>query len=144
MADRRWTPRDVLDLVMSLNGPVDPVGDSGVDRARLENLKALCNLAGSLMNRIESVSETPGEHMASIKAARDAAAVFLRSIHGGGASDVPMGEVLRMRDALDALYNRDDLTRSAVIELYGRHHHSAVASVTKPASSAAKDGGAHG
>jgi hypothetical protein len=67
----------VFDVVMKLNGPVEPVGDSGIDRNNLENLKSLCNLTGLLLDRIESVAEIGGDHMASIKLAKSYAAAFL-------------------------------------------------------------------
>jgi hypothetical protein len=71
---------DMIDVVMRLNGPIEPVGDTNIDEKRLENLKALCVLTGLLLDRIESVSEAYGDHMASVKAAKDHAAAFLASI----------------------------------------------------------------
>jgi hypothetical protein len=33
---------ELIDVVMKINGPVLPIGDSGIDRDRLQNLKSLC------------------------------------------------------------------------------------------------------
>jgi hypothetical protein len=73
---------EIFDVVMRLNGPIDPVGDSGIDRTRLENLKALCDLTGLLFDRITAVAEATDDHMASIKAAKDCAAKFITSTTG--------------------------------------------------------------
>jgi hypothetical protein len=78
---------DVLEVVMRLNGPIEPVGDSSIDRRRLENLKALCDLTGALLVEIAGVADATDDHMASIKAAKDCAAEFIASTRGdcGGA-----------------------------------------------------------
>jgi hypothetical protein len=68
---------DIFAVVMRLTGPVEPVGDSCIDSTRLENLKALCDLTGLLLDRITSVAEATDGHMASVKAAKDHAAAFL-------------------------------------------------------------------
>jgi hypothetical protein len=68
---------DIAEVVLRLTGPVEPVGDSSMDAHRLENLRALCEVAGVLMDRIELVAEAYGDHMASVKAAKDYAAAFL-------------------------------------------------------------------
>jgi hypothetical protein len=73
---------DLTEIVMRLTGPVDPVGDSHVDRKRLANLESLCQLTGELLDRIEAVAETSGDHMASVKAAKGAAAAFLLRASG--------------------------------------------------------------
>jgi hypothetical protein len=73
---------DIFDVVMRLNGPIEPVGDSWIDRTRLENLQALCALTGLLFDSIASVAEATDGHMASIKAAKDCAAKFIASTSG--------------------------------------------------------------
>jgi hypothetical protein len=70
---------DVFDVVMRLNGPIEPVGDSSVDRTRLENLRALCDLTELLFDRIEAVAEATDDHLASVKVAKECAAKFLAS-----------------------------------------------------------------
>lgn len=70
---------DIAEVVLRLTGPVEPVGDSRMDEHRLENLRTLCDVAGVLLDRIELVAEVYGDHMASIKAAKDHAAEFLRA-----------------------------------------------------------------
>lgn len=71
---------DIAEVVLRLVGPVEPVGDSGMDEHRLENLRTLCDVTGVLLDRIELVAEAYGDHMASVKAAKDHAAAFLASI----------------------------------------------------------------
>jgi hypothetical protein len=78
---------DVFDVVMRLNGPIVPIGDSRIDRTRLESLKALCDLTGLLLDRITEVAEATDDYMASVKAAKDHAAAFLASAHGVPPSD---------------------------------------------------------
>lgn len=68
---------ELVDVVMKLNGPVAPVGDSCIDSVRLENLQSLCDLTGELLRRIEAIAEATDDHLASIKAAKDVAAAFL-------------------------------------------------------------------
>lgn len=80
---------DILSVVMGLNGPIEPVGDSSVDRNRLENLKALCDLAYLLLDRITAVAEATDDHLASVKAAKDVAATFLADVRG--VPEVPRG-----------------------------------------------------
>jgi hypothetical protein len=73
---------EIFDVVMRLNGPIDPVGDSSIDRTRLGNLQALCDLTGQLFDRITAVAEASGDHMASIKEAKNCAAKFIASTTG--------------------------------------------------------------
>jgi hypothetical protein len=70
---------DIAEVVLRLAGPVEPVGDSAMDAHRLENLRTLCDVAGVLLDRIELVADAYGDHMASVKAAKDHAAAFLRT-----------------------------------------------------------------
>jgi hypothetical protein len=52
-----------------------------------------------------------------------------RAYVAGVVAPVPMTEVLRMRKALDAIYNHNEAARAAVIQHYGIHHHPAVAAL---------------
>lgn len=72
----------MVDVVMKLNGPIDPIGDSGVDRDRLANLNALCELTGELLDRIASVAGAGNDYMASVKAAKNVAAAFIADAGG--------------------------------------------------------------
>jgi hypothetical protein len=71
---------DLFDVVFKLNGPVEPVGDSGVDAQRLANLRSLCNLTAELLECIASVADASDDHMASVKAAKDVAAKFMTDL----------------------------------------------------------------
>jgi hypothetical protein len=71
---------ELYDVVTKLTGPVRPIGDSGEDARRLENLKTLCGLVDRLVFDIDTVATTPGDHMASVKAAKDFAGSFLTSL----------------------------------------------------------------
>lgn len=78
---------EIIDVVMRLNGPIEPQGDSRIDGVRLDNLKELCELTGLLLQRIESVATATDDHMASVKAAKTVAAEFLAAC----GVDVPLG-----------------------------------------------------
>lgn len=69
---------ELYDVVMRLNGQIEPAGDTRLDADRLENLKSLCNLVWRLVSDIDDVAMSAGEHMASVKAAKDCATEFLR------------------------------------------------------------------
>lgn len=73
---------ELVDIVMKLTGPVDPVGDTHIDGKRLNNLLALRDLTRELLDRIEAVAEASDGHMASIKAAKDCASAFLADVRG--------------------------------------------------------------
>ena len=68
---------DLEDIVMKLNGPVDPVGDSNTDAKRLTNLKSLCELVDRLVYHIDMVASDPGEHMDSVLSMKKYANKFL-------------------------------------------------------------------
>jgi hypothetical protein len=82
---------DIFDVVVKLNGSVEPVGDSHIDERRLGNLRALCNLTAELLECIESVAESTNDHMASVKAARDVATAFMADLAKGLADRFPCG-----------------------------------------------------
>jgi hypothetical protein len=69
-------------VVMKLTGPIMPIGDSGEDARRLENLKALCFLVDRLVSDIDDVASARDFHMASVKAAKDYASNFLTKTLG--------------------------------------------------------------
>jgi len=47
---------DIYDVVKKLTGEIDPVGDSGIDSKRLENLKVACDLVNKLLIEIDYVN----------------------------------------------------------------------------------------
>lgn len=47
---------ELKDIVLRLVGPVDPVGETNTDNERIENLKALCELAEHLVCVIDEVA----------------------------------------------------------------------------------------
>ena len=73
---------ELYDVVMKLNGPITPLGDSSADGARLDNLKDLCSLVDALVSAIDEVAMETGDHMASVKTAKDCAADFLTNTLG--------------------------------------------------------------
>jgi hypothetical protein len=74
---------EMFDIVMRLNGEVQPVGETRSDLARLENLKKLCDLIERLMVEIRQVSHCAERHEASMAAAGKSAKNFIRSIEQG-------------------------------------------------------------
>lgn len=74
---------DLFDVVFKLTGPVEPVGDSGIDAQRLANLRTLCNLTAELLECIASVADARDGHMASVRAAKDVATKFMTELADG-------------------------------------------------------------
>lgn len=52
---------DILDVVMRIVGPVDPVGDFEEDGKRLSNLQDLLDLTNSLLVIIDSIASDQGK-----------------------------------------------------------------------------------
>lgn len=73
---------ELIDVVIKLNGYITPVGDASIDHKRFENLKNLCALVNTLVGYIDDVAFTKGDHMASIKQAKDYADNFLTKTLG--------------------------------------------------------------
>lgn len=72
---------ELYDVVMKLNGPVMPVGDSRRDEDSLKNLAALCDLVDRLHTEIDDVANMNGwDHMASVKKTKDYAGSFLSKL----------------------------------------------------------------
>jgi hypothetical protein len=46
---------DIVEIVMKLVGPIDPVGETNADNKRLENLRALCDTVAELADKIDDV-----------------------------------------------------------------------------------------
>lgn len=72
----------VCDVVFKLTGSIIPVGDSHEDARRLDNLKVVCELVNTLVADIDQVASATGDHMASIKEAKNYAEEFLTNTLG--------------------------------------------------------------
>ena len=70
----------IIEVVLKLCGPVNPVGDSRIDGDRLDHLVMLRDVTRGLLGHIEAVAEVGGDHMASVKAAKDCAGDFLADV----------------------------------------------------------------
>lgn len=46
----------IIEIVENLVGEINPVGETNEDEVRFENLKVMCDLANSLISRIDDVS----------------------------------------------------------------------------------------
>lgn len=47
---------DYTGIIQRLIGPIEPVGESHTDEARLDNLKAMCAMVNDLVSAIDDVS----------------------------------------------------------------------------------------
>lgn len=67
-----------LEIVNKLIGPINPVGNSGIDAGNFENLKQMCELVESLIVQIDNVyniNKDSYEH--SVKVSAEYASNFL-------------------------------------------------------------------
>lgn len=71
---------ELKDIVMKLVGPVDAVGDHGIDMARLDNLHNLKTLVSSLLNEIEKAAETKDQYQDSMRRIGKSADKFLNDL----------------------------------------------------------------
>jgi fructose-1,6-bisphosphatase/sedoheptulose 1,7-bisphosphatase-like protein len=55
------------DVVKKLIGSVEPYGSADIDRQRLENLKAMCELVGDLVEEIKEAAKAKERHEHSMK-----------------------------------------------------------------------------
>lgn len=58
---------DLYDIVMKLNGPIQPTGEHGVDGERFKNLQSLMDLLDDLLYDIRQASRTKRNLQASEK-----------------------------------------------------------------------------
>lgn len=66
------------ELVKKVIGNINPLGDSGIDRDRYENLKEMCLLISQLVYEVEQVAfENKSAYESSVVKARDFAFNFL-------------------------------------------------------------------
>ena len=68
------------EIVNKLIGPIQPVGDSNVDRKRLENLKAQIDLVHDLLEEIIEVRKNKSRHESSMKHMGKTADEFIKLI----------------------------------------------------------------
>ena len=71
---------ELHEIVMKLTGEIYPLGDSGVDERRLENLDTLPNLLDRLLGKVHRVSLSKDNHQASVAAIGKAADSYLESL----------------------------------------------------------------
>ncbi|WP_293666512.1 hypothetical protein [uncultured Parabacteroides sp.] len=68
----------VIEIVENLVGKITPIGETNEDEIRFENLKVMCDLANSLISKIDDVAyQNEGSHEYSVKRAAEYAARFL-------------------------------------------------------------------
>ena len=72
----------LYDVVTKLVGPIQPVGDSGADKARLENLEKMTELVDRLLFDISAVAPNAYREEASMKAIGTHARDFMDSVRG--------------------------------------------------------------
>lgn len=72
---------DLYEVVTTLTGRINPVGDSGIDKVRLEHLNTTIELADRLISTIARVrTENIGSHEGSVKHAAYTAEKYLRQL----------------------------------------------------------------
>jgi len=68
---------ELIDVVRRLVGPIDPVGDQGIDNKRFENLKVMTKLVDILVGDLDCVAENKLRNEFSMKRAGEFADKFL-------------------------------------------------------------------
>lgn len=71
---------ELHDVVRKLVGPIEPVGDSNIDRQRFENIKAMTELIDRLLFDIYQVAPCADRHEDSMKKIGNHARRFLREV----------------------------------------------------------------
>ena len=74
---------ELYEIVMKLIGPVQPVGETNADDARLKNIQALTELVDRLLGEIQTVAARCDDHRASVKAIGKHARSFLTEVFEG-------------------------------------------------------------
>ncbi len=67
----------VYEVVYKLIGPIEPVGETGTDNMRFENLKAMTELVELLVTDIDEVAMLENRHEYSVKRAGEFASKYL-------------------------------------------------------------------
>lgn len=69
------------EIVATLIGPIAPIGDSGVDSARLDNLKELTTLINDLISEVKFITTaTKNSKESSVLAIHNHAKKFLENL----------------------------------------------------------------
>ena len=71
---------DIYEIVKKLIGEINPIGDSNVDRARLENLKVTTGLVDKLVFDIDSIVPNKDRVERSMEQAGEFADKFLTDL----------------------------------------------------------------
>lgn len=72
------TARQLADIILRLNGNVDPIGDSAVDGHRYNDLVRLLDAMDALLSEIYFVSKNADHYEYSRKRAGEAAVAWLK------------------------------------------------------------------
>ena len=76
--EKQMTKETLIEVVKSLTGEIDPVGDSNIDGERFDNLKLMCELVNSLVTDIDAVNyQFHNSKMGTQKRAAEYASDFL-------------------------------------------------------------------
>lgn len=68
----------IIEIVENLVGEINPVGETNEDEVRFENLKVMCDLANSLISRIDDVAyKNKDSYEFSIKRSAEYAGKFI-------------------------------------------------------------------
>lgn len=74
---------NIEQIVESLIGKINPVGETNTDNERFENLKQMCELVNILVGKIDDVSyKNKDSHEFSVKRASEYASDFLTNTLG--------------------------------------------------------------
>ena len=81
---KRREDQVLFNLVMKLNGPIQPVGESNKDEQRAKNLDSLIMLSGQIINEIKRAAEEVNRPALeySSKVIADGAVQYLKLIKG--------------------------------------------------------------
>ncbi len=72
---------DVYEVVKKLVGEINPIGDTNVDKVRLDNLNIMTELVDSLLTDIDAVANNyKNNHQYSMKKASEFASDFFTKI----------------------------------------------------------------
>lgn len=71
---------ELIDVIIKLTGPVDPVGETNEDERRLANLKVLCKLVDRLISHIDYVASNKERPEYSMRMAGEYADRFLTDL----------------------------------------------------------------
>lgn len=76
--ETKYTKEEVLKVITSLIGDVNPIGETNFDNARFQNLQVLCGVVEELIVVIDNVSwKNKDAHEYSVKRAAEFADNFL-------------------------------------------------------------------